>query len=161
MFVGAGLLQLLVGGRLLLLSSDGTRTSALLRLRHRDDFLESVLRHVLKLGAWGVALSHLLSTGLLREEQQLGHVELQALHVGLEALRASIPAAVVDGNADGLRVLLGDLGLPCMRLKFNLHHKPELQIRTPQPSAPNPTHSTLNPLLHPTILNPFAAPMPS
>ena len=118
MLVGAGLLQLLVSGRLLLLSGDGTGASALLRLGHRDDFLESVLRHVLKLGAWGVALSHLLGTGLLREEQQLGHVELQALDVGLEALCASIPAAVVDGNADGLRVLLGDLGLPCMN--FNI-----------------------------------------
>ena len=126
MLVGAGLLQLLVSGRLLLLGGDGTRASALLRLRHRDDFLESVLRHVLKLGAWGVALSHLLSTGLLREEQQLGHVELQALHVGLEALRASIPAAVVDGNADGLRVLLGDLGLPCMHFNFQFTRGTEM-----------------------------------
>ena len=111
MLVGACLLELLVSRSLLLLGSDGTGTGALLRLGHRDDLLERVLGHVLKLRARRVALSHLLGTCLLWEEEELGHVKLQALYVGLEALRAAISAAVVNGNANGLCVLLWDLRL--------------------------------------------------
>ena len=42
--------------------------------------------------------------------------QLQALHVGLKALGAAIPAAVIDGDANGLGELLRNLRLPAREI---------------------------------------------
>ena len=52
-----------------------------------------------------------LCTRLLREQQQLGHVELQSLHIGLQALSTSVATTMVYGNANGLGKLPWNLGL--------------------------------------------------
>ena len=111
--VAAGILQHLVCGVLLVLlvAGDGARLDEEARPLDRDDLLQSVLRNVLELRLRGVALLHALLAGLGREDEELRLVELEAVHVGLEALLAAVPAAVVHGDADGRRQLDGDLGL--------------------------------------------------
>merc|ERR1740120_554262 len=105
------LLQLLVRTALLLRRRDGARLDPEGRALHGDDLLERVLRDVLELRLGRVALLHTLLAGLLREDEELRLVELQAVHVRLQALGAAVAAAVVHGDADRRRELRRDLRL--------------------------------------------------
>merc|ERR1719171_2207216 len=139
LLVRAGLFQRLVRGLLLLRAGDGARLDAQLRLRDGDDLLQGVLRHVLQLRTRGVALLHALRARALWEDLQLGHVQLQPLHILLQALRAAVLAAVVHGDADREREPLGDLGLLELRerealaqaqlhvvpLRWGVHDRPQ------------------------------------
>ena len=55
-----------------------------------------------------VALSWL--TQLAREQDQLGLVELEALHIRLQRLGGLVAASMVDRDANGARLLLVDAG---------------------------------------------------
>mmetsp|Transcript_60876 Transcript_60876/g.113848 ORF Transcript_60876/g.113848 Transcript_60876/m.113848 type:complete len:207 (+) Transcript_60876:100-720(+) len=111
MLVGASLLQLLVGRRLLFLRCNGTDFDRGVWLGDGDDLLQRVLRHVLQLGSRSVTLPDLLRSSLFGEEHKLGHIQLQTLDICLQALRATISSTMVNGNANGLGELLWDLGL--------------------------------------------------
>merc|ERR1719452_355971 len=75
-------------------------------LDHRLDGHDSTgqLDSLGKLLSSGISLAWLL--GVQGEQDQLGLVLLQALGVQLEGLHALVPAAVINGDSDGLRVLL-------------------------------------------------------
>merc|ERR1719452_385236 len=74
-----------------------------------DDWLDGhdcsgQLNSLGKLLSGGISLAWLL--GVQGEQDQLGLVLLQALGVQLEGLHALVPAAVINGDSNGLRVLL-------------------------------------------------------
>mmetsp|Transcript_48627 Transcript_48627/g.110755 ORF Transcript_48627/g.110755 Transcript_48627/m.110755 type:complete len:226 (+) Transcript_48627:101-778(+) len=125
--VCARLLHDLVDGLLLLRIGDGTSLHPENWLRHRDNLLQGVLRHILELGLRRVALLHALLPRLTREDEELRLVELQPVDIGLEALSALVPAAVVHSDADGGRKLHRDLGLLKL-IKREALAQPELHV---------------------------------
>merc|ERR1719375_768005 len=66
--------QLLESAEILLLRGDCASFNAQRRLRHWDDFLQSVLSNIFKLGARGVSLLHAILSGPFGEHLQLRHV---------------------------------------------------------------------------------------
>ena len=106
----SGLLQLFIDGFILLLRCDCPRLDTLLHLWHWNDVLQRVLGNVLQLRSRSVALPHTLCAGSLWEEHELGHVKLQPLDICLQALSASVSAAMVHCNPNGLCKFSRDLG---------------------------------------------------
>merc|ERR1719359_1763309 len=92
----------------LLLLRDRARLLLQRLLWERDDLLQRVLRHVLRLRTRRVALLRLV---LPRQHHQLALVQLQASDVLLQALGAAVLAAVVHADADRASELLGDPSL--------------------------------------------------
>merc|ERR1719150_3091463 len=86
---------------LLLLRCDGAGGNLLLLLLDWNDLPESVLGHVLQLIARSVTLLHASLARALREDEELGFVLEQACHVPLQALHATVLAAMVNSDADG------------------------------------------------------------
>merc|ERR1711871_769151 len=92
---GACLAQDLEHACLFLCSCDRTSLHTDLWLGYRDDLLQRVLCHILQLGLRCVAFLHTFLAGLLREDEKLRLVELQPLHISLQALCTAVSAAVV------------------------------------------------------------------
>merc|ERR1711957_610720 len=128
------LTQVLLGGTLLPhstpglerlhLGSDRPRLLAAVRIWDRDDFFEGVLLHVFQFGLRCVPLLDSLLARSLREDQQLGFVQLETLHVGIQTFLAANASAVIDGNADSGCKLFRDLSL-FQLLKCEALSKPE------------------------------------
>jgi len=110
LLLGAGITHDLEGAEGLHLIGDDLSTNQSVGVaRNGDDLLVSVLSGGLELSLGGIALARL---GVLAgEEDELGLVGLEAVHVGLERLGAAILAAVINGNADGHGKSAGDTGL--------------------------------------------------
>jgi len=110
LLLGAGITHGLEGAEgLHVLSDDLSTNQSVGVISERNDLLVGVLSGGLELGLGRVTLARL---GVLAgEEDQLRLVGLEAIDVGLERLGATVLAAVINGNADGLGKSARDTGL--------------------------------------------------